>query len=355
MLFRFLLWVAALAGVAVTVLPALSGDTWWIRALDFPRLQFLLAMLATALLLLFLPGKGWTGWALLAALSAACAYDASVLARYAPPVEDEQVPAACPADARLRVLEANVQMTNRCDGRLLRMVQQADPDLAWFQETDRWWEQELAPLSASMPFEAAQPQSNYYGVLLLSKLRLDGQQVQDLTGSRNPAVFTGAVMPSGQSIRLYAIHPRPPQVGQSTAERDAQLMAAALAARDDAEPHIIMGDLNAVPWETVTRRLHRVGRVLDPREGRGLHTTWKAGNPVLRWPLDHILAGPEFRVLSLRVLPGFGSDHQPYLAELCLDPVGASGQAAPKLRPGDLAAAQAAVRKGMARSAGTER
>jgi len=132
MLFRFLLWVAALAGVAVTVLPALSGDTWWIRALDFPRLQFLLAMLASVLLLLFLPGKGWTGWTLLAALSAACAYDASVLARYAPPVEGGQVSAACPADARLRVLEANVQMTNRRDGRLLRMVQEADPDLAWF-------------------------------------------------------------------------------------------------------------------------------------------------------------------------------------------------------------------------------
>ncbi len=355
MLLRFLLLAAALAGVAVTVMPALSGDTWWIRSLDFPRLQFLLAMLATVLLLLFLPGKGWAEWALLAALSAACAYDASVLARYAPPIEGGQVAAACPADARLRVLEANVQMTNRHDDRLLRMVQQADPDLAWFQETDHWWERELAPLSQSMPFKAAQPQSNYYGVLLVSKLRLDGPRIRDLTGSHNPAVFTGAVMPSGQAISLYAIHPRPPQVGQSTAERDAQIMAAALAARDDAAPHIIMGDLNAVPWETVTRLLHRVARVLDPREGRGLYTTWRAGNPVLRWPLDHILVGPEFRLLSLRVLPGFGSDHQPYLAELCLDPAGASGRAAPKLRPDDLAAAQAAVQKGMDRSAGTER
>ncbi len=353
---RVLLFATALAGVAVTIMPALSGDTWWIRYLDFPRLQFLLAMLAAALLLLlFFPGKAWTEWALLAALSAACAYDASVLVRYAPPIGAVQVPAACPADARLRVLEANVQMSNRPDDRLLRMVQEADPDLAWFQEIDRWWEQKLVPLEQSMPFKAAQPQSNYYGVLLLSKLRLDGQRVLDLTGTHNPAVFTGAVMPSGQEISLYAIHPRPPQVGQSTAERDGQIMAAALAARDDTASHIILGDLNAVPWETVTRLLHRVARVLDPREGRGLHTTWKAGNPVLRWPLDHILAGPEFQVLSLHVLPGFRSDHQPYLAELCLDPAGASGRAAPKLRPGDLAAAQAAVQKGRARSAGMER
>ncbi len=63
MLFRFVLMAAALAGVAVTVMPALSGDAWWIRYLDFPRLQFFLAMLATVLLLLFLPGKSWTGWA----------------------------------------------------------------------------------------------------------------------------------------------------------------------------------------------------------------------------------------------------------------------------------------------------
>lgn len=358
-LLRLLLVAAGFAGALVTVLPALSGDTWWLRYLDFPRLQFLAAMLAAALLLLFLPRKTWVGWTALAVLAAACAYDASVLARYAPPVDGTDGRAAsCPEGRRLRVLEANVQMTNRRDDRLLRMVKEADPDIAWFQETDRWWEQELAPLEQSMPFKVAQPQSNYYGVLLLSKLRLTDPAVHDLIGSRAPSVFTGVLLPSGEAVQLYAVHPRPPQVGQGTEERDGQLMAAALAARDSQAPHIVVGDLNAVPWETVTRLMHRVGRLADPRAGRGLYATWKAENPVLRWPLDHILTGPEFQVLSLRVLPAFGSDHQPYLAEICLDPA-APGQPPsarpPALRADDLAAAHAAVEKGEAHAAGRSR
>src|SRR5206468_9012140 len=61
----------------------------------------------------------------------------------------------------------------------------------------------------------------------------DLSAIKELTSSGDPAVFTGVEFPSGQVIRLYAVHPRPPQFGQGTAERAAQLMAAALAARRD--------------------------------------------------------------------------------------------------------------------------
>ena len=175
-----------------------------------------------------------------------------------------------------------------------------------------------------------------------------------MTASRNPSVFTGVRLPSGQAMRLYAIHPRPPLVGQSAAERDAQIMATALAAHDDQEPHVVVGDMNAVPWERVIRQAQRVGRLLDPRIGRGLYITWKADSLVLKWPLDHILPGPGFTLLSLQVLPAFGSDHHPLLAELCLDPAAASRQPPPALRAGDIEAAQATVRRGQGAADKTE-
>ena len=67
--------------------------------------------------------------------------------------------------------------------------------------------------------------------------------------------------------------------------RDAQLMATALAASEDTLPHVVMGDLNAVPWEEALQRLRHLGGFGDPRIGRGLFMTWHADHPLLRWPL----------------------------------------------------------------------
>lgn len=352
-IFRWLLLLLALAGVVVTVLPSVNGDTWWIRFLDFPRLEFLIAMAIVGILLLLLPRRTWLSWVAVAALTVACAYDAFLLAPYSTITGPQEVAAhACPDGNRLRLLEVNVQMTNRNDQRLLDIVRQVDPDVAWFQETNERWEQELAPLSQAMPHGVAEAQPNYFGVHLFSKFPLSDPQVHYLTGSRDPSVFTGVRLPSGQSLKLYAIHPRPPQVGQSTAERNAQLLATALAARDDQEPHVVAGDMNSVPWEAVIHQAQRVGRFLDPRIGRGLYITWNADSRVLKWPLDQILPGPGFTVLSLQVLPAFGSDHRPYLAELCLDPAAAPRQPAPALQPGDIEAARASVRAGQSAGVG---
>lgn len=348
---RWAVLLLALVGVVVTFIPAASGDTWWIRFLDFPRLQFLVALLVIgALLVLVLLAsrpRGWLGLLALALVAAAAACNAFKLFPYSPLAAPRQLAAeACPEGNRLRLLEVNVQMTNRHDHRLLEMVRQAEPDVAWFQETDNWWARELSALGDRMPHHVTHAQPNYFGVDLYSRLPLLDPQVVHLTRAADPSVFTGLRLPSGQVVKLYALHPRPPQQGQSTATRDGQLMATALAAREDAEPHVVAGDMNSVPWEGVIHRTQRVGRFLDPRIGRGLYLTWDAGNPVLKWPLDQILPGPGFTLLSLRVLPGFGSDHLPYLAELCLDPAAAPRQPPPALQQDDIQTAQAAVRKG---------
>ncbi len=236
------------------------------------------------------------------------------------------------------------------DNRLLNIVRQVDPDVAWFQEVDEWWLQNLAPLAATMPYHVTQAQPNYFGAALFSRYQLIDPQVNFLTGSHDPSVFTGVQLPSNQAIRLYAIHPRPPQWGQSTAERDAQILATALAAHDDNLPHIVAGDLNAVPWEDTIDLAKRVGRFLDPRIGRGFYFTWNATSWFLKWPLDQILPGQAFTLTSLRVLPEFGSDHRPYVAELCFHPAAAAWQSPPPMRPGDVEDARTAVLAGQGKA-----
>ena len=207
----------------------------------------------------------------------------------------------------------------------------------------------MSQLGEHMPHGVAKAQPNYFGVHLFSKLPLADAQIRFLTNAADPSVFADAMLPSGQTVKVYAIHPRPPQVGQGTAERDGHILAAALAARNDGSPHLLLGDMNAVPWEGVIRRARRVGGLLDPRIGRGFYITWNAESLVLKWPLDQILPGSGFTLLSLQVPPAFGSDHQPLLAELCLDPTAAPRQPAGALRPNDIEAAQTAVRKAQSR------
>lgn len=358
---RWLLVAVSVSGLVATVLPTWRTDTWWVRYLDYPRLQ-VTALLLAALLLMVSPslrwrGRAWIGWGAAACLAAAVVWNARLLSPYlAPQVSAWPAPQApagqCDAGRRLRVLSVNVQMTNRQDRRLLDMVREADPDIAWFQEANDRWVDELAPLAETMPHSVAEARANYYGFYLLSKLPLQDAEVRRLTGSRNPSVFASVTLPAGGTVRLYALHPRPPQVGQGTAERDGQLMEAALAARGDTTPHVLLGDLNAVPWEGTFARLLRVGRFLDPRIGRGLNITWNANDVVAKWPLDHILPGPGLEVASYRVLPAFGSDHHPLLADLCLAP-GLRGEAAlPPADAADLQAAREAVQQGQGKAAG---
>lgn len=354
-LIRVLVMFLALALIVVTILPSVQTTAWWIRYLDFPRLEFMILMLVVGFALIML-GLGLLGGLALLGLLGCLAYDCWVVAPFSPLVEVQQIGAtACPAGNRLRLLEVNVQMTNKDAAKLVGMVQQLKPDVAWFQEVDDFWADKLAPLTAEMPNIVKKPLPNYFGVELMSRLRLVDAQVNQLMSSRNPSIFTGLELPSGQVIRLYAIHPQPPQMGQSTAERAGQLMATALAARADNVPHVIAGDLNAVPWEDIVERTQRVGRFLDPRIGRGLYITWNAKRWYLRWPLDQILPGQNFTLLSLRVLPPFGSDHMPYVAELCYDPAAARDQSPPKLHPDDLAIAHTDVERGQNAAQGGSR
>ncbi|MDT7951960.1 MAG: endonuclease/exonuclease/phosphatase family protein [Acetobacteraceae bacterium] len=351
---RVALLIAALVLLILTLLPISHADTWWIRYAMYPALQFAGLMLAIALLLLI--WRGVIEWIAIAGLLVGISIQVSRLAPYlAPLVVNVPAPTVtdgnCGTANRVRLLEVNVQRTNRHDHALLNIVRHVDPDIAWFQEVDDWWESELSALDPSMPYGLLDVQPNYFGVHLYSKLPLTDTSTQDLTNSNNPSIFATATLPSGDRLRIYAVHPRPPQVGQSAAERDAQLMATALAAHGDTEAHLVAGDLNAVPWDDILRRVETIGRVADPRVGRGLFITWNANRTFAKWPLDHLLPGPGITLSRLEVLPPFGSDHRPLLADFCVAKPAASPQ---PLDPAVKQAAEAVVvhGQGKARSPG---
>ncbi|HYH18857.1 MAG TPA: endonuclease/exonuclease/phosphatase family protein [Azospirillum sp.] len=353
-------WTLGLLGVllaVLTLLPLIETNVWWIRMLDFARLQELAALALVLVLYLVLarPLRA-AGWVPVAAMAAAIGYNVYKLHPYAEPFGENSVAVAaaeCPAGSRIRVLIANVRMGNRQAGELLRIVRDVRPDLFLAMETDEWWDRQLSVLAPEFSHRVQDVRGNYFGMHLFSKYELADADVRFIIGDETPAIFTNVVLPDGERVDFYGLHPRPPHLWQPSTKRDAQLLLAALEARSAEDPVIVAGDFNAVPWERVVRRAMRIGGLLDPRAGRGIVPTYNAQRWVVTWPLDQVLYQHEFALVEFRHLPEFGSDHYPVLADLCHLPGAAEWQEAPRLAANDLAEAERSINAALTMSSNT--
>lgn len=301
---------------AASLLPLVPTEWWAARLLDFPRLPLAVVLVPAILgLVAILPSAPATAGALLVPAVTALAVHLWILWPYRP-VGGEQVD-ACRAESRLSVLIANVQLGNRQAGSLLTAVRRTKPDLFLAMETDTWWEEALKPLAERMPYALRRITGSYYGIHLFLRLPLVAGEIRHLAGQDTPAVVTGVTLPSGEVINFIGVHPKPPQLLQSSLGRDAQLYAAAQVLRDRVEPGILAGDLNATPWEIAVARVRTLSGLIDPRRGYGYVATWNANSFWMRWPLDHIFHEGGFATLAIERLDAFGSDHFPHLVRLC--------------------------------------
>lgn len=342
---RFAVLALLVLVALASFVPLLGSNAWWARYPDFARLQ--LAVVLVVLVLASLAAGAWrsvAGWSIIALGLAALGSHATKLLPYTPVDEVMAVPVeSCPAGSRLDVMVANVLYTDENAERLIAAVREIEPDLLLVLETTAWWDEALQTLHDAYPHHVQHipEDAPAYGMHLLSRLPLVEPRIEFWFDTITPTAVTGVALPGGGTVRLLGLHPRPPlPPDQSSTMRDAHLLKAALEARGSEIPTILAGDLNAVPWEPVVRRALRVGGLLDPRVGRGLYPTFDAQSWWMAWPLDQVLYQDSLGLAGWDVLPAFGSDHHPVLAELCLDAALAERQEAPAPEPGDLEAAE---------------
>ena len=307
--------------VLVTLLPVIETDEWWVRIWDFPRLQIgALLLLALAGLALFGSRRGRPFWMAMLAGAAALGWQAWHVARYLPVWPAEVASAEqCSPGRHLRLLNANVLLTNRDHAALLELVRDSDPDIILLLETGAQWEQAVRPLHRAYPHRVSQPLPNTYGIMLLSKLPLEAPRIRNLVQVHIPSVTAGVRLPSGEVVDLYAVHPEPPVPGDDSGERDAELVLVGREVRESGRAAIVMGDLNDVAWSHTSRLFQRLSGTLDARVGRGLYPTYPAHLPLLAWPLDHLFVTPHFRLTQIDRRGDIGSDHWPMLFGLCLE------------------------------------
>jgi endonuclease/exonuclease/phosphatase (EEP) superfamily protein YafD len=320
---RIAVWAAGLVLVAATVLPLAPTDDWWVRALEFPRpaLAVLLSLAALGAWAA-LDRRRASTWVLVAAVLAAFAFQLHAMWPYTR-LHPAQIPSAgdCAPGNSLSLVAVNLREGNRGAARFIEEVRRARPDLVFVVEVDPYWIEALRPLEEDYPNRVLHPRGDYWGFALYARPELVEPEIRHLLTGYVPSLRTGLRLGSGAVVEFHGLHPKPPTPRHGTGMRDAELLLAAEAVRAGRRPALVAGDLNAAAWSAVTGLMQRIGGLLDPRVGRGFFLTFPTWLPApLRFPIDHVLSTPEFRLLAVEVLPDVGSDHLPLLARLCHAP-----------------------------------
>jgi len=320
---HLLLIIIAALLVTATLIPLSRQRQWYIRALDFPRLQ--IAILSIAWLLLWQIDSYHDSTTL-----SVCAVGVLASLAYqiywiypntkAHGVEIERyLPERQQALASIKLLSSNVLMDNRNVQALLSLVHKHQPDILITLESDQWWQEQLDTLD-EYPHRLACPLDNLYGMHIYSKHELVNPQINYLVEDDKPSMTALLKINNGPLAELHVLHPAPPAPGENdeSIERDVELLIVARQVANKEHPVIVAGDLNDVAWSATTRLFQEISGLKSPRTGRGLYNTFSAHHWFIRWPLDHVFVSSHFKLIALQRLPDIGSDHFPLLAEMAL-------------------------------------
>ncbi|MAD77487.1 MAG: endonuclease [Rheinheimera sp.] len=315
------LWLASLLLALLTLLPLWRFEAWWVRGLDFPRLQLaVLAVVIVVLQLLFTDLTQFNQWSMLLISSGCLLFQLWWILPYTPLFSKEVMATAADSTSPcIAILNSNVLGPNRNAQALIDLVKQHQPDILVTLESNSWWQQQLDQLSDSYPHSVKCPLDNLYGMHVYSRLPLHNASLQFLVEEGVPSIHAEAELTDGSRIAVHFLHPAPPSPSEnySSEERDAELLVVASSVKDVTTPVIVAGDLNDVAWSETTRLFRKISGLLDPRIGRGMFNSFHADYPFMRWPLDHIFHSSHFTLQQLQRLPSIGSDHFPMLVRLC--------------------------------------
>ncbi len=311
-----------LAGLVIfaSVWGLLPLDHWWIRGVDFPRIQILFIGLASLIgLLILTPQWQMAEIALMLALIGAIGFQLRMILPYTRLWKQEvrqAMPMANPVQVKIMV--SNVLTPNNNTQALVNLVQQKQPDILITLESDQKWEDALRVIEPDYPYSVKVPLDNLYGMHLYSKLELIDPEIKYLLIDDIPSIHTQVRLTNGEVIWLYCLHPMPPSPTEAdkSTTRDAELLMVGRHINENNQTAILAGDLNDVAWSKTTLMFQRISGLLDPRIGRFFINTFHVKYPILRWALDHIFHSPCFTLVDIERLPSIGSDHFPVMTTL---------------------------------------
>jgi len=306
----------------ISLLPLIRSDYWTFRVFDFPRAQKLV-LSAVVLLSMISLHPGTLYYTVTEGLLAAnCVYLGFQVLPYTPLSRRQVKGVKSVAEIQcLSLVVANVLQENTDHDGCLTMLKKADPDIILLLETNSRWQDALSPLKEAYPHRILVPQENTYGMLFYSRLPVKHPEIRFMVENDIPSIHCQVQLRNGQCVRLYCLHPTPPVPGENprSTERDKELLLTASLSKKETLPVLVIGDLNDVAWSYTTELFLKMSGLLDPRKGRGFYNTFNARYKLLRFPLDHVFVSPHFKLVNLRRLDNFHSDHFPIYGKYPLE------------------------------------
>ena len=306
--------------ILLSLIPLIRNDFWFFRVFEYPRLQklFLNLVIIIVYTSLFYVSETFEIIFLTACIanSAYLFYQIYPFTFFAKKVIFKADFSDPPN--RIKIISSNVFQDNRNTSGCMKMLQRGDPDIILLLETDNFWLKGVSKLEEQYPYSVLIPLENTYGMLLFSKFELIAPQKRFLVDEEIPSIKTLVKLPSGNTFELYCVHPTPPVPGENdhSTERDKELLMVAKEVKESQKPSVVIGDLNDVAWSYTTDLFTKISELLDPRIGRGFYNTFHAKIPFLRFPLDHVFCSTDFKLVSLKRLENFSSDHFPIMISL---------------------------------------
>jgi endonuclease/exonuclease/phosphatase (EEP) superfamily protein YafD len=319
---RIVLYSLGTLALLLTILPLFNFSHWVFRIGDFPRLQIAvvcLVMLATIPML-----EDWNAYtAGVETVFLICLVYQMIRIFPYTKLKRKQVERSSdgPPESKISILISNVLINNRNSEKLLDRISDCDPDVILLAEVDDWWDQAVSVLKKEYPNHICHPLDNAYGLNFYTRLETENCQLNFIVEDDIPSIETDLIMPSGETIKFYGLHPRPPVPSESprSTERDAELLIVGKRIKAGKLPTIIAGDFNDVAWSKTTNLFQKISGLLDARIGRGFYNSFHADLFFLRMPLDHVFQSKHFRLVELKRLIPIGSDHFPIYIELRLE------------------------------------
>lgn len=298
-----------------TIMSLIKNDYWTFRVFDYPRLQkFVLSAVCLFLLVIYWQPGDWLFPVFTLLIGLNLVYLGWLIWPFTIFSKKQVLRiTAGKTESQVCVMISNVYQDNDNYAGCLAEVRKANPDVVLLLETNKAWEEGTNELNETYKYSVKVALENTYGMLLYSKLELKNSKVHYMVEDDIPSIHTHIVLNSGQEVQLYAVHPTPPVPNENprSTERDKELLLVADLAKESKLPVIVVGDLNDVAWSYTTELFLKMSSLLDPRRGRGFYNSFHAHYPFLRFPLDHAFISADFKLVGMKRLKNFKSDHFP--------------------------------------------
>ena len=292
------------AAILATTLGAMGGAHWLLELSS----HFIVwhTLLSSVAVVLFSVIRRWR-WAIAAAVV--------MSAQLTLPLYWYLPDATTTAEPNLRILLANVHTTNLDKQSFLNLVKASDPDVICVQETDDAWAEVLAVLETDYPVHSIVSRSDNFGIAFYSRLPGGMTGVLFQQEHHLPAL-AATIEVEGRRIAMLDLHALPPMSYFMAQRRSLQLDSAREWLEAQADPAILVGDLNLTMFSPEYRRFTKGLGLHNARKGFGPLGTWPAWVPFARLPLDHCLVRGDLTVVNCAIGPDIGSDHLPIIVDL---------------------------------------